>query len=216
MPFRRKPAAALVGSIRVAAMAPVTASRVPCTSSAMPTAMPVKPPVSRSSITVVSRTSTVCPRTTMLFAAASTEATGPTSSGPNRTSSATARGPVPSSLTAPPWICTCMPSLRLAADATLPSSSSTLAAELSKRTPLTITEPKPLIAPAANERDDAPVVADDEPASPPPPQPTRSMAVAASWITRCAAVRGCAVDRICMASLRRQRGPKRSGPWRSY
>jgi len=60
----------------------VLASSVACTSSSVLTAMPAKPPTSRSSSTVVSSTRTVRPTTTKVLAAASIADTGPTKAEP--------------------------------------------------------------------------------------------------------------------------------------
>ncbi len=74
-----------------------------------------------------------------------------------------------------------MPSFRASRLERLPSSSNTCAAESSKRTPLTMIEPKPEMWPEANELGAAPVPPLDGPALPPPPQPASSSAAAASW-----------------------------------
>ena len=107
-------------------------------------------------------------------AAVSTEATGPTSSLPNRISRARARA-VLSSIR-PAWISTIMPSFKSRAPCTLPSSSfSTRAALSSKRTPLTMIDPRPLIAPLVKLCAASVLVTAG--ASPPPPQATSSAAI---------------------------------------
>ena len=111
---------------------------------------------------------------------ATSAVTGPTSSLPNRMSFALPWRPESSELVAPPCTSTTMPSLsslRLRDSPLSSSSLDTLADESSKRTPLTMMEPKPWIGPEAKE------VVLVVPLSPPPPQPARMAAMQASLKT---------------------------------
>ena len=73
-------------------------------------------------------------------------------------------------------ISTIVPSFRLALELRPPSSSSTCALLSSKRTPLTMIEPKPVIGPTASVGGVLPVPV--PPLSTPPPQPPSAASAA--------------------------------------
>ena len=172
-------AGATSASMREATKWPLVASNSACTSTVLP-ARPATPPLSVSSNTVVLRTSTVWPSTTKVAATVSTVATGPTNTLPKRMCCATARPSVSS--TAPLSTSTIMPSFSAAEVAALPSSSSTLAALSSKRTPFTMTEPKPPTGPDVKATDDGEAVLPVAGGAyePPPPQPAIHDAVSSA------------------------------------
>ena len=131
--------------MRVATMRALAMSRMPCTSITAPAVSAVRPPARLESNTVLRVTSTVWPSTLTVAATVSMMPTGPTISLPRRMRKAWAVAAA--RLTSPPSTSTIMPSLRSPRLLELPSSSLTLAELSSKRTPPTITEPKPLMAP---------------------------------------------------------------------
>ena len=89
-------------------------------------------------------------------------------------------------VTTPPFTSTTMPSFRSSRTWAAPSSSVTLAFVSSKRTRLTITEPKPEMRPAENVVAVPPVppVPTVPGVSPPPPQATASRAAASMPLMR--------------------------------
>ena len=82
-------------------------------------------------------------------------------------------------VTGPACTAVCMPSFRSLRGWAAPSSSTMRAVESSKRTPLTMIEPKPAMRPAENDTA-APVPPVSTPAMPPPPPPQPAANEAAS------------------------------------
>ena len=126
-------------------MRPVALSSRPCTSTTAPVATAARPPARLSSNTVLLVTSTPWPSTVRVPAAALTASTGPVTRPPKRSACARAVAVVVS--TALLSISTRMPRRSALSAWAVPLSSVTVQLLSSKRTPLTITEPKPVIVP---------------------------------------------------------------------